>query len=241
MVRHYFALTNFCNRECPLCSCHSDPGRKTFSSLRYVLDVLAHSDPYEVQLEGGEPLLHPDFPRIVEYATSDERCLGIIVCTNAVKLPWVFQGGHLEEKASVEAIQGWLARFAKKPFTLKPSINAHLIERDRRHLEKMGVLLRAFEAAPWKHPATLRFNVRIQPQPITPDGEQWLLDALEEQGLTQHSNIFNYQAYGKAKDTAGLQRPFIVENPVQFHLHSPDERDFGMDLEARADHMQTLA
>lgn len=59
-----------------------------------------------------------------------------------------------------------------------------------------------------------------------------------EEPLPQ-SNVFAYQRYGKATDMA-LELPFVVDNPVDFHLIAPDGRDFGTDLMARAQYMQTM-
>lgn len=227
--RFYFALTNFCNRSCELCCCHSDPRHGTFLSFEVFERTIRCGEPYEAQMEGGEPLLHPDFDKMAGRLAEDPACLRVVLCTNATMLPW--EGG-------VDGLAAWLARFSRKPFLLKPSINAHLLERDPRHLDRMGLLRAAFETIGWPEGSGLLFNVRRRPD--VEGGERWIVEELERRGLADISNDFVYQRLGKAEDEEGLDRPYVIPDPVRFSLISPDGIDFGCDLIARADHMKTL-
>src|SRR3979411_1527257 len=61
--RLYVATSNHCNRSCPWCCTYSSPRGGTFLALeasRAALDAIG-TGPFEVQLEGGEPTIHPLF------------------------------------------------------------------------------------------------------------------------------------------------------------------------------------
>lgn len=242
-VRFYFALTNFCNRSCELCSCHSDPTRKTNLSFEKFKEILNIKKAYEAQLEGGEPTVHPDFDKMVEFLVNDPYCKKIIVCTNAVLIPIDTSSenfGKEEDKKSIEKIKIWLNQFKLKPFVLKPSINSHLIKHSSIHMLKMSLIKEAWEQLTWKDESELVFNVRRIPKPMTSDGEQWIIDLLKEKKLYEYCNDFEYQRYGKAQDEEDLKIPYIVSNPMEFYLIAPDGKDFGKDLIARANYMEKM-
>jgi len=224
-MRYYFALTNFCNRTCDFCCCSSGPNKKAFLPFEELKNVL-REESYEIQLEGGEPTLHPDFYKIVEYASSDDRCKKIILCTNGTTVP--------------KDINIWLKKFSFKPFVLKPSINSHLIKKDKSHVSKMVLLKDAFIKYPWRFESKLIFNVRRIPKPLSKDGEEWITKLIKENGLEEFSNNWEFQRYGRGAKEGGLSLPFVVENPISFKLISPDGKDFNCDLIKRALHMETL-
>src|SRR5208283_4271870 len=59
--RLYVALTNHCNRSCPWCSTCSSPRGSTWLRVADYEASLPRVRPFQVQLEGGEPTLHPEF------------------------------------------------------------------------------------------------------------------------------------------------------------------------------------
>jgi uncharacterized radical SAM superfamily Fe-S cluster-containing enzyme len=83
--RVYAALTNHCNRACPWCSTCSSPAGGTFLSLDDFERALPEQGPFEVQLEGGEPTVHPRFWDFVVRARAIERCTRLVLCTNGVR------------------------------------------------------------------------------------------------------------------------------------------------------------
>src|ERR1019366_5967429 len=85
--RVYVALTNHCNRACPWCSTCSSPAGGTFLTLDDFERALPAEGPFEVQLEGGEPTVHPRFWDFVARARATERCKRLVLCTNAVVFP----------------------------------------------------------------------------------------------------------------------------------------------------------
>lgn len=81
------ALTSYCNLRCQGCKYGRDfmPGSQlSWEHVRDVLDDAKEAGIYKVRLYGGEPLLHPDLPRIVAYCK--EIGLAPAVTTNAVAL-----------------------------------------------------------------------------------------------------------------------------------------------------------
>lgn len=238
MKRFYFALTNFCNRSCELCSCFSDPTRKTFITATNFYKYLVED--YEIQLEGGEPLIHPLFYSFLEYVEHDPLCKRVILCTNSVKVPWKYTNGELDIVKSKDALLKWFTLFNKKPFTLKPSINKHLVDHDKYHYQKMQVLQEAFKEFQWQVPAELIFNVRRLKNEDGSPADADILENLKQYDLLDASQVYFYQRYGKAEHNEELDLPYVIQHPVDFYLISPDGLDFKTDLVSRAEHMKTL-
>lgn len=83
-------ITDRCNLTCPTCYAESSPhyGRhRSFDEVKKMLDVVVKNEkePDVVQISGGEPTIHPDFFRILDYAkTLPIRHL--MVNTNGVRI-----------------------------------------------------------------------------------------------------------------------------------------------------------
>lgn len=240
MKRYYFALTTRCNRECPLCSCYSDPSKKTFLSIGAFQKTLPEEGEFEIQFEGGEPTLHPGLMKMVKIVRDTGRCLVIRLCTNGVLLPYAYSGsGELDRKGTVRSLTEYFLSFGA-PFQLKMSINSHLVERDKKHLEKAESIRDAFEKLKKAGEYSLVFNVRRNKKPLSQDDDAWLVEELERRGLAGISNVFFYQRYGRASAREELELPFIVPNPVDFFLINPDGSNHGTDLIGRAEAMGKL-
>lgn len=81
------AITAHCNLRCVGCRYGREfmPGSQIpWPVMRDLLDDAKALGFYEVRFYGGEPLLHPDLPRMVQYAR--ELGLGAYVTTNAILL-----------------------------------------------------------------------------------------------------------------------------------------------------------
>src|SRR3989344_3273843 len=105
MKRYYIAVTNRCNRECPLCSCYAGPSKRTFLSVGAFQNILPNDDEFEVQFEGGEPLLHPELMEMTRIARDTGRCLIIRLCTNGVLFPHKYlDSGELDREKTVESL-----------------------------------------------------------------------------------------------------------------------------------------
>ena len=220
--RVYAALTNHCNRSCPWCSTYSSPAGGTWLAPQAFLAALPAAGPFEVQLEGGEPTVHPRFWDFVELARSQPRCRRLVLCTNGVALP--------RRAARLEA---WLRRLGA-PLTVKLSVNHHLLERDPGLLQLAAAALEALSDLGGDRRLVL--NVRLRRG--TRDDDQHVVEAVDRAGLSNHANVFYLQRYGLASDRADWEPPFLVGH--DFSMVNPDGRVFGPDLVARSEAMGAL-
>jgi 7,8-dihydro-6-hydroxymethylpterin dimethyltransferase len=82
-------MTSSCNLRCPMCYASSGPGGTHLSyeeCIRSIDRLVAVEGRAEVlQLSGGEPTIHPDFLRILEYATEQPIDI-VMINTNGVRL-----------------------------------------------------------------------------------------------------------------------------------------------------------
>jgi 7,8-dihydro-6-hydroxymethylpterin dimethyltransferase len=64
-------ITSSCNLSCPMCYAHSGPGGKhlSFDECTKAIDRLVETEerPEVLQLSGGEPTIHPEFLKILDY------------------------------------------------------------------------------------------------------------------------------------------------------------------------------
>ncbi len=82
-------LTESCNLKCPLCYSSSGPGGRhlTYEECVAAIErlITVEGRPEVLQLSGGEPTIHPEFARILEYACS--RPIDIVmVNTNGIRI-----------------------------------------------------------------------------------------------------------------------------------------------------------
>jgi len=219
--RVYVATTNHCNRECPWCSTCSSPRGGTWLSVDAYLACFPREGAFEVQLEGGEPTIHPEFFTLVELARANSRCARVVVVSNGVVLP-----------RAPDPLRAWLARLGA-PLTFKLSVNHHLLGRDRDLLELAAAIRDAFEQLEGERELVL--NVRLRPD--APGQDQWVRDAVRDAGLLALANVFHLQAYGFASER-GWETPFVVG--TNFTLVNPDGTTHGPDLIGRSEAMRVL-
>ncbi len=219
--RLYFAITNQCNRACPWCSVYSSPEKSTFLELEKYRALLPNDQSFEVQLEGGEPTIHPQFWNFVEAARAHSNCTLLVLCTNAVRFP-----RENEE----------LIKFLNKlgsPLLLKISVNHYLLDRDPGLL----VLLEKIKA--WtlsKSNCKLIINVRRRKGADQDDN--WILEKLKASHLLELANDFFLQRYGLASDQIDWELPFVVSD--QFKMINPDGEIHHGDLITRSEAMGNL-
>ena len=217
--RVYLALTNHCNRSCPWCSTCSSPAGSTWLSEQDFRAALPGEGRFEVQLEGGEPTLHPKLGALIAHARSRPGCERVVLVTNGVVLP--------RER---DALRDWLEPLGT-PLTLKLSINHHLLARDPELL-KLAQLLSELLVPPQRE---LVLNVRLRPD--APGADAWVEQAVRDAGLLDLANVFHLQAYGFAA-ARDWERPFVVGS--NFRLINPDGADLGVDLVQRSEAMRVL-
>jgi organic radical activating enzyme len=221
--RVYVATTNHCNRSCPWCSTCSSPSGSTWISVANYLASLPKTGAFEVQLEGGEPTLHPEFFELVRLARAQPGCTRVVVVTNGVVLPRVRA-----------PLREWLRELGT-PLTIKLSINHHLLARDNDLLtlaDDIHELMRELG-----DDRELVLNVRLRPN--VPDRDAWVTDAVREAGLLELANVFFLQAYGFASTRTAWDAPFLVGSNVS--RVTPVGRTHGPDLCARSEAMRGRA
>ena len=221
--RVYVALTNHCNRSCPWCSTCSSPAGTTWMSDEAFRAALPADGGFQVQLEGGEPTLHPRFWELVAIARAEARCDRLVLCTNGVVLP----------RAAVR-LRAFVERLGA-PLTLKLSVNHHLLDRDPGLLALSTLLAETFDALDGDR--LLVLNVRLR-RGVEDDDRRVVL-AVERAGLLPRANVFFLQRYGFASEEEGWDAPSPVFDT--FTLVNPDGAAFGPDLVARSEAMRRLS
>lgn len=82
-------ITSSCNLSCPMCFASSGPGGKhlTFEECRRAIDRLVEVEgrPEVLQLSGGEPTIHPEFVRLLDYACRQPIDV-VMINTNGIRL-----------------------------------------------------------------------------------------------------------------------------------------------------------
>jgi MoaA/NifB/PqqE/SkfB family radical SAM enzyme len=218
--RLYVAVTNHCNRACPWCSTCSSPAGQTFLSVEALRDAFPTAGDFEVQLEGGEPTVHPRFWELVGAARAEPRCRRLVIVTNGVRLP-----------RDEERLRADLARLGT-PLTLKLSINHHLLDRDP------GLLSLASRLARLIDPIHAEFVLNVRLRRGEAEDDRAVLEAVEAAGLLPRANVFYLQRYGFAADRNDWEAPFVVG--TDFTLVNPDGSRRGTDLVARSEAMRVL-
>ncbi len=220
--RLYVALTNHCNRACPWCSTCSSPKGSVYLGLAALRDAFPTDGAFELQLEGGEPTVHPLFWEMVELGRATPNCTRVVVVSNGVVLP--------RDDAGIAA---WLDRFGA-PGTIKLSINHHLLERDEGLLDLAQRLQRLISVRGGD--LELVLNVRLRRGAA--DDDAWVVERVRAAGLIGRANVFHLQRYGYAAKRKDWDLPFIVG--ANFDLLNPDGSHHGVDLTARSEGMRGL-
>lgn len=220
-TRLYINLTNKCNTECPFCCMYSSPDKDRFITFTQYMNIIDNCEgDFELQLEGGEPLLHKDIFLFIEYAIHTNRCSKIIILTN----------GTLLENYIKRFID--IANWYNILIELKVSVNYWLLQEGERnnidYLEKMGQLAFSTEFIP---NINILFNVRKR----AGEKDDWLEGELKKYRLFDKSNIFFLQSYGKLKDSQ-YSKPVIVQNIANWRVYASDGTCFEQDLIARSEY-----
>jgi hypothetical protein len=220
--RLYVAMTNHCNRACPWCSTCSSPRGSTWLSIENYVGAFPAHGAFQVQLEGGEPTIHPQFWEFVRIAREHPRCTHLVLCTNGVVLP-----------RRKEKLADYVSRLGR-PLTLKLSINHYLLDRDKGIISLAQELQEMFTSSGGER--TLVVNVRLRRG--FDDDDRRVVDMVEAAQLMPVANVFYLQRYGFAAGEAEWEPPAPVWH--EFSLVNPDGQLFGPDLIARSEAMRVL-
>ena len=165
-------------------------GKDVHGQSSAFVQLLPAHGPFQVQIEGGEPLCHPEFWEFVRVARAHPGCHRLVLCTNGTLLPRKPRG-----------LLVWLERLGT-PFTLKLSLNHFLLERDP-HLIELATLLRDLMG---RNPErSLVVNVRRRR--AVHDDDRAVVEAVERAGLLPFANVFFLQRYGNASCEDRLGAP----------------------------------
>lgn len=218
-TRLYLNLINKCNVSCDFCCMSSNPSKTTYLSFDRYKEIIDNTDGrFELQLEGGEPLLSFDFYLFMEYAKSTNRCTKIIISTNGFLLK-----NHLQRLTD-------FAYFSKIPILIKRSINHFLYEIDNKIFKTSRDLYLATE---FIDGVDIRFNVRLR------IGDDWLVDLLKEHKIYDISDVYELQNYGRLNDDR-YKKPFIVQNIDNWFIYAADGKCFNQNLIERSEYEKTL-
>ena len=215
--RFYINITNRCNTNCPFCCMYSgmennlDMGFETFKEI-----IDGGSQTFELQLEGGEPLLHPFLYLFLEYAASKENCKKIIILTNGILLD-----NDLKRIADFSV-------YHKIEVELKISINYWLIKVHKDHINQIKRYIFDIAFIPTMK---ITCNVRLRKEDTKIGSE-----IKEDKILAPCSNIFYLQSYGRLMDNDDYEKPGIVQNIEEWAVYAVDGTNFGMDLVGRSEH-----
>jgi MoaA/NifB/PqqE/SkfB family radical SAM enzyme len=221
--RVYAALTNHCNRACPWCSTCSSPAGSTFLSPDDLRRAFPADGRFEVQLEGGEPTVHPRFWELVALVRREPRCARLVLCTNGVVIP-----------RGVDRTRAWIARLGA-PLTLKLSFNHHLLDEDPGLVALARDVRDAMRALGGDRVVVV--NVRLR-RGVDGDDAR-VVEAARAAGLLDDANVFFLQRYGFATEESSWDEPVLVGH--DFRFVNPDGRVLGPDLVARSEAMRRLA
>lgn len=220
-TRLYINLTNACNTNCPFCCMFSGSNKKTYLSFDKFKEIIdSCKDNFELQLEGGEPLLHKNIYLFIEYAISTGRCAKVLILTNGLILD-----KHLYRLVEIR-------NYYNIPFEIKISINYWLIKENKNHLKNLNKILFAVEFIP-----NFKITFNVRKRKIV---DEWIEYELKKYELYDHSNIFYLQSYGKMANDEIYEKPIIAQNIKNWIIYSCDGTSFGQDLIARSEYEKTL-
>lgn len=138
----YIQVVRHCNHFCGFCSNPATPYTHDFESMKVLVDDLVSREYFGVILTGGEPSLHPELPKIAEYARSVG--LHVRMITNGTRLA--------DPEFARSMASAGLELVHVSVYSVKPEIEAQLRGVD-------GTLERAFSAIANAHDAGIEVNI----------------------------------------------------------------------------------
>ena len=219
--RLYINVTDRCNTNCPFCCMYSGTDNKldmSFDTYKNIVDNTG-DEFFELQLEGGEPLIFGNLYLFIEYAISTKRCAKVILLTNGIEL----------EKNIRRLVE--LHQWYGVEFMLKVSVNYHLLNTVPNHLRTIADLVFATELLP-------KFNIELNTRKRHTD--DWIDNEVEAFGLANISRSFELQSYGRMTGS-NYEGVKIVQNIDSWEIYAVDGKCFGTDLVARSEYEKKLA
>lgn len=190
-----------------------------FDQFRSIIDTTQGE--FELQLEGGEPFLHPDLYLFLEYAASSKRMIKAIVLTNGIALEQHL--GRIIEYAN----------FHRVVVDIKVSINYWLKQQNPNHIKNIADIYFAVRHMDY---LKLFLNTRKRNEDAELDKE------IASYGMEAINRSHFLQSYGKFSNREEeYGKPFIVQSIESWKIYSCDGKCFGTDLIARSEYEKSLA
>ncbi len=219
-IRQYINITNSCNADCEFCCMWSSSEKSRFMSYEEFKEIIdSKENLFELQIEGGEPLLHKFMYQFLKYATNTGRCLKIIILTN----------GFLLDKHLKHLIE--FGKSNKIPIVIKISVNYWLYDIDNDIVQKCR---KFYDLTKENSNFNIILNVRLRHE------DNWIVKLIEQAGLKDISNIFYLQSYGRYENKTEYAKPIIVQNIEDWFVYACDGKCFGKDLIARSNYERRL-
>jgi len=220
-VRLYINITNHCNIACPFCCMYSSPAKHTFMPYEKFAEILkAHKD-YELQLEGGEPMLHPNIGQFLQTAWKDPQCKKLILLTNGLNLR--------EDLQNIINLRG--RNFT--PTVIKISVNSFLMQQRPRFLFEIALAVQNTQFIP-------DFSVRLNVRKSYEDKIDIEQELKKYNLLPLASNIFYFNRYGRLKQDKRYGDIVIKQNIDTWKVYASDGTCFDTDLIARSEYENEL-
>lgn len=220
-TRLYINITNSCNLDCPFCCMYSGTNKHHFMSFNIFKNIIDSTEgKFELQLEGGEPLLHKELYLFIEYAISTNRCDKIIILTNSLLLD-----KHIDR---ILQIGKW---YQNIDFEIKASVNYYTLKNINDQIEMLERIQFAIQYIPFIH---FKLNIRKR-KGVDEDIDKLISD----HHLSEISNSYYLQSYGKLLGS-NYEKPIIVQNIENWKLYASDGTCYDQDLILRSEHENTL-
>jgi MoaA/NifB/PqqE/SkfB family radical SAM enzyme len=171
--------------------------KNTFLKPERFYEIIDNAnDNFEVQLEGGEPLEHPDFWDLFLYAGLKNKCKKIIISSNNI-----VYDRNMANKIAI------FSEDRKIKVEIRPSINYHLEDRNINLTEDCERFVNDLKR--YKNVSVV-FNVRLRK-----GKDEFLFGKYD---FLDNAKIFYFQKYGRNEDDVDADLPFIKQNVDEFHL-----------------------
>ena len=231
--RLYINITNKCNLDCEFCCMYSNPQKTTFMSFNTYKNIIDEAIKkndfnYEIQLEGGEPTLHPSLALFMLYAFSTRRVTKIIIMTNGLKV--VKERDLLLRIIDTKNV--YKSQIYQPKIEFKISINKSVLDKlDIKELSYFDFSIKYVENV------SIFLNARYD----TEEEKEFIEKQINEfTDLGDRMQIFQLQSYGKFSDRDDLSKPIIVQNVDEWFIYASDGKCFNQDLIARSEYEKEL-
>ena len=231
MKRLYINLTNKCNRKCPFCFMWSGPNNNIFMDQNTYKNIITgyniDNEQFDIQLGGGEPLLHPQFFDYVDFACTQPLIKTVIIDTNGVILDdYIKTLFRLSQKYH-------------KTIILKISVNYSLIEQDPSYLQKLQKWSKNYPNSDfWILCLSIRHRT---PQSLD---EPWLDELINNNYYGYAHNFHPIEFTGRAKQNK--VKGTVLSGDIDPKgciscVYACDGTYFATDFDARMDYEKTLS